>query len=189
MLVKRVKSRIPAIMEMTYVFDESIWLPDQPELYKDLILFKVKLAGSLSVFTFPMVISKGADQLNIAPLVPDNTVWGAAETRRKRAESNTGKKRTAEFCAALSKSRTGSLNPSFGKKQSPETKKKRSAALLNNANSKTTYQYDMKGVLIREWPSMGEAWRNTGISSSKICACCKGRKPQAGGFIWSYTRM
>jgi len=58
MLVKRVKSRIPAIMEMTYVFDESIWLPDQPELYKDLILFKVKLAGSLSVFTFPMVISK-----------------------------------------------------------------------------------------------------------------------------------
>jgi len=78
MLLTRVRSRVPSIMEMVYVFDESIWPPDQPKLYDDLIMFKVKLKNSLSMFMFYMSISKGADQPNVAPLVPDNTVWGPA---------------------------------------------------------------------------------------------------------------
>lgn len=82
MLLTRVKSRVLAIMEMVYVFDESVWSPDQPELYDDLIMFKVKLQNSLSMFTFTMSISKGADQPNVSPLVPDNTVWGPSRTEK-----------------------------------------------------------------------------------------------------------
>jgi len=107
------------------------------------------------------------------------------ETRQKRADSNRGKKRTNEFRQQLSTMRTGSGNPMFGKKLTDEQRKNRSQAMLNNSMSKVTYQYDMSGLLMAEWPSMGEIERQLGFSRSKICACCNGKKQQAYGFIWT----
>lgn len=75
MLIRRVKSRVPSVHEMRYIFDETIWPPDSPELYGDLIRFHVRLINSITVFSFSMLISKGTEQPNVEPLVPDNTVY------------------------------------------------------------------------------------------------------------------
>ena len=41
--------------------------------------------------------------------------------------------------------------------------------------------------LILEFPSAREAERQTGIASSNICACLKGRLKSTGGFYWHYA--
>ena len=46
-------------------------------------------------------------------------------------------------------------------------------------------QFTKDGELVKEWPSAKEAWRQLGISN--ICACLKGRKKSAGGFVWRYA--
>lgn len=57
-----------------------------------------------------------------------------------------------------------------GKRLSQETKRKIKEALTNNAKiSRPLLQYDMKGNLVKEWPSYGECKRN-GFSSAYDCA-------------------
>ena len=47
-------------------------------------------------------------------------------------------------------------------------------------------QFTKDGTLIKEWPSLREAWRQLGISCQNICACLKGYRKSAGGFVWRY---
>lgn len=44
-IIENVKSLAP-VQDITYTFDESIWLPDRPEDYESLILFGIKLTNS-----------------------------------------------------------------------------------------------------------------------------------------------
>lgn len=76
MLLRRVKSRVPAVLEMMYTFDESIWLPDQPELHGDLVKFHVRLTNSMSTFSFYMLVSKGADQELVSAPLPTTKWYG-----------------------------------------------------------------------------------------------------------------
>jgi hypothetical protein len=48
-------------------------------------------------------------------------------------------------------------------------------------------QYDTKGLLIKSFPSLGEAARQTGIQRSGISKCCSGRLLTSGGYIWKYN--
>ena len=47
-------------------------------------------------------------------------------------------------------------------------------------------QFSKDGTLIKEWPSLSEAYRQLGIPQSNICHCLKGRRESAGGFVWRY---
>lgn len=42
-------------------------------------------------------------------------------------------------------------------------------------------------ITIATFASMNEASRITGIRSSHISECCRGKRKRAGGFIWCYT--
>ena len=55
-------------------------------------------------------------------------------------------------------------------------------------HSKTVYQYDLEGNLIKEWDSTREAGRN-GFSSSHISSCCLGKAKTHKGYIWSYIEL
>ncbi len=48
-------------------------------------------------------------------------------------------------------------------------------------------QYDMNETLLNTYSSIKEAWEATGVSDSKISTVCKGKRNNAGGFIWKYT--
>ena len=54
---------------------------------------------------------------------------------------------------------------------------------MNNKNSIKVAQYDLGGDLIKEYPSMRQAERETGISASEISAGVK-KGWKYGGFIW-----
>lgn len=58
----------------------------------------------------------------------------------------------------------------------------------NSSDSKPVLQYDLKGKFIKEYPSMREAERQTGIRGiDKVCANVKYRK-SAGGYVWKYKK-
>lgn len=56
----------------------------------------------------------------------------------------------------------------------------------DRGKSRTVYQYDMSGELIREWNSTMDVQRELGFSNSTISAACRGATKQAHGYKWSY---
>ena len=48
-------------------------------------------------------------------------------------------------------------------------------------------QFTKSGELVKEWPSLSEAYRQLGIPPTNICKCLKGRYKSAGGFVWRYA--
>ena len=66
----------------------------------------------------------------------------------------------------------------LGKKYGTINGKKRSKPIL---------QFSKDGTLIKEWPSLSEAYRHLGIACQNICTCLKGRRKSAGGFVWRYA--
>jgi len=60
---------------------------------------------------------------------------------------------------------------------------------LNYWNNKlpTIYQFDVDGVLIKEWNSVSEINQQLGYACEKITRCCKGTKIWAYNYLWSYT--
>ena len=55
-----------------------------------------------------------------------------------------------------------------------------------NKCSISILQFTKDGTLIKEWPSLSDAYRQLGIPQSHICHCLKGRLKSAGGFVWRY---
>lgn len=53
--------------------------------------------------------------------------------------------------------------------------------------SKKVNQYDLQGQFIKQWFCMMDAERDCGINNAGISSCCKGKRKQAGGFIWRYA--
>ena len=53
---------------------------------------------------------------------------------------------------------------------------------------KKVLQFTKLGEFVREWPSMTAIWQELGIAQSNICACCKGNRKSAGGFIWKFKQ-
>lgn len=62
----------------------------------------------------------------------------------------------------------------------------------NQQNCKTTgkvvYQFNLQGERLHKYPSCNEAERQTGITSSSISACARGKLLSTGGFLWSYQK-
>lgn len=71
----------------------------------------------------------------------------------------------------------------FSCKHSEESKKK----IRESNPSKPVIQFSKDGELISEYPSVRDAERQTGISNSNICSCCKGKRKTCGGYIWMYA--
>ena len=93
---------------------------------------------------------------------------------------------------------TGEDNPNWGKHMSEENKQKLRLSHTgeNNFNwgktgmdttaSKRVYQYTLDGDFVKEYPSISEASRQTGVCLSCISKCCKNEQKQSGGYIWKF---
>ena len=72
--------------------------------------------------------------------------------------------------------------------RNPLTRKHRSKGLINHkVLSKAVYQFATDGELIETYPSMNEAFRQTGVFQANISRCCNHKIKTAGGYIWSYS--
>lgn len=50
-------------------------------------------------------------------------------------------------------------------------------------------QFTKDGVLVGEYESMYDAYKQTGVDFSSISACCLGKYKSAGNFIWKYKQI
>lgn len=57
----------------------------------------------------------------------------------------------------------------------------------NRKGSKPVLQFDLKNNFIKEFPSIREVYRQTGIFG--IEKVCKGQRKTAGGYIWKYKKF
>ncbi len=59
--------------------------------------------------------------------------------------------------------------------------------IYKNSRIKKVQQYDFQGNYIKEYKSITEAERETGINHTNIMACCRYRLKSAGGYQWKYA--
>lgn len=80
---------------------------------------------------------------------------------------------------------TSSYNLNYGTRVSRITKTR---TRLGRVNAELPVrQYDNSGAFVKEYISISEASRQTGINLSKICNVCCGKRNLAGGFGWRYA--
>lgn len=73
----------------------------------------------------------------------------------------------------------------LGSKQKPESIRK----IIDNAPSKSVNQFTKEGKFIKNYPSISEERRQTGVLVSTICRCTSGESMTGGGFIWSFDNV
>lgn len=59
---------------------------------------------------------------------------------------------------------------------------------LKSVLSKSIYQRDLNGKLIKKWQSVRSIEKELGYARSNITQCCKHKTYQAYGFLWSYDK-
>ena len=52
--------------------------------------------------------------------------------------------------------------------------------------NKPVIQYDLNGVFIREFPSMGTVAEELNVCISGISQCCSGKNKTSAGFVWKF---
>ena len=99
----------------------------------------------------------------------------------------TGMKHSEESKRKISERLKGHISPNKGKKQSKETCDKKSKSMMGVMN-KSILQYDLQDNLIKEWPSISEAYLslNKKITNGCINLACKGKIKTAFGYKWKY---
>lgn len=58
---------------------------------------------------------------------------------------------------------------------------------LSSMRRKAVIRMDLEGNYIEQYASMTEASEKTGVATTSICGCCKGKFKTAGGFRWRYA--
>ena len=120
------------------------------------------------------------------------------EAKKKMSEARRGKPLSKEHREKLSKVRKGRKlseqnkigigNARRGKRHTEETKA-RIRSLMYGENSpcaKEVFQYTKDGCFVARWGCISDASRNLKIDGSCIGKCCKGKRKNAGGFLWTF---
>jgi len=105
---------------------------------------------------------------------------------------NYGKKFSVEHREKISRAKVGLPRNASTKKKLSEIGKSKIGKLNNNYGnrgrknplSKRVLQYDKDGNFIKEWYSMADIERETGISYTTISNVCNGRQKLAHGYVW-----
>ena len=66
------------------------------------------------------------------------------------------------------------------------TQERRASKIRNGPKSRGVRQMDMDGNVLNEFPSLAEAFRQTGTLQSSICFMISGRYTHANGYKWEY---
>jgi len=97
-------------------------------------------------------------------------------TKEKMRKSHTGRTLSKATKEKMSKSATGKI----------KSKSHKLKISLNHPLKKAIIQYNLDLEVIKEYPSIHEAARETGGSVVDISATCNGRQKTSRGFIWKF---
>lgn len=108
----------------------------------------------------------------------DNPMYG-----RTWWDENTPQEKIDEWKQHLSEATSGRNNPNYGNHWSQEIKDQ---IMRNNPNTKLVLQFNADGVLIKEYDSIRQVVRNTGLRRQSISRCCNYKDTSCGGFFWMF---
>ena len=55
----------PFLLNVSYIYDESIWLPNEPNNYNNLIIFKIQLMYNIEYLRFGLLFNEDSNQETI----------------------------------------------------------------------------------------------------------------------------
>ena len=73
-------------------------------------------------------------------------------------------------------------NMNYGSRTERSTKKQ----INRKDQSKTVLQFTLDNILVKEYPSIQQVYRETGFSQGNISSCCNGKLKTAYGYKWRY---
>lgn len=108
----------------------------------------------------------------------DNPMYG-----RTWWDENTPQEKIEEWKRHKSEATSGYNNPNYGNHWSQEIKDQ---IMYSNPNTKTVLQFNLNGCLLREYASIRQAVRETGLKRQSISHCCNYKETSCGGFFWMF---
>jgi hypothetical protein len=119
-------------------------------------------------------VSKGntGKYLSVHRLVAKAFVQGyfdGAEVNHRDEDKTNNRADNLEWCSP-------SYNTQYGNSNTTMVEQRRLEVVMMSEDGST----------IREFPSLREAARSSGVSAAHICQVCKGERNKAGGYRWKY---
>lgn len=129
---------------------------------------------------------------NLRPTNPEKVGKCSDKTKLKisiankgRIPPSKGKKLSSEVKEKIRISNIGLKRSDYTKERVKEGRKNQDMSHL----WKEISQYDMNGNYIQDFPSFRHAKEFLGHKNdANLVACCKGKRPQVGGFKWKYKQ-
>jgi len=126
---------------------------------------------------------KSMEKINISICVKNSERFQTAMTKRREQYTLGYKKVTDDTKNKISESLKKYYESDIA---TNKLNIKKHQEIMTQKIGKPIIQYDMTGTIIKEYPSIAEADRITGVKHSNIKRVLYGKTKQAGGYIWKY---
>lgn len=194
------RHHIVPVSEQTEPDNRQIYLLPSQHLWAHLLYDQENGTNTASMLIGRVGIRKENIHSYEDCLCLDSIPWNSDESIRKGKEANIGKHHTEEHKKKISESNKGKHHTeeakekirqaNLGKHFSEETLAKMTDFQRSRTDNKMpVQQFTKDGQFVKEFPSISEAARRTGLSGSGISACCSGKyhRKSLGNSVWKYA--
>lgn len=95
---------------------------------------------------------------------------------------------TTDPSKGYNRSEGGQSSPKWTAQSKIKSSKSHLGMFVNGPCSKPILQYDLNGVIIKEWPSTMEIQRQLGFDNSTISKCACNKRKTAYKYIWKWKK-
>lgn len=198
------KLRCTAIYKITNSINGKIYIGSSKNFYSRYLAHKSKknintyLGRAFRKYGFENFIFEVLESPEIVDLIKREQFWmdfyksydkSIGYNSRPTAESNLGFKHSDSTKNKLSESQKGKPRKngnSYRNYSDTQREKFKNTMKELKHDWKQVSQFDLKENLIKTFPSISEAGRQTGLNFKSISRCALGQRKTAFGFIWKF---
>jgi group I intron endonuclease len=192
-----------AIYKITNTINNKIYIGSAKNFYKRYLKHKenpreTHISRSFRKYGFENFVFEILETPDIFNLIEREQFWmdfyqsynkKIGYNTRIKAESNLGFKHSIETRQKISNSQKGKprKNANSYRVYTDEQRSKFKLTMFNLKHDwKPILQLDLMNNIIKEFPSLSQAGRDTGFNYKGISKCARGERKRAYGFVWKY---